>query len=249
MKNLLDYIIESRQYINTTPFDYDLFEKFMKEVIIDSNVNDLIYDDSPYYEEMKNLIDKKLWRWFISWCESYLEIMDKTSIREFYDRIKQIPLNRLNRVLGAGANGIVLDFGDKVIKVFYGKEINKKDLPFIKYCLNKDSNVFPKVYKIGKNWCVMEKLELNTPKCMLYMDIIDNFEYNGFDFIRSISKGKKLDSTLNLSKTQLEVYEWCLKVKQEMDKIKNRYVSTYPGDLVINNIGERKNGDIIFFDI
>ena len=60
MKNLLDYIIESRQYINTTPFDYDLFEKFMKEVIIDSNVNDLIYDDSPYYEEMKNLIGVKV---------------------------------------------------------------------------------------------------------------------------------------------------------------------------------------------
>ena len=95
----------------------------------------------------------------------------------------------------------------------------------------------------------MEKLELNTPKCMLYMDIIDNFEYNGFDFIGSISKGDKLDSTVNLTKNQLEVYNWCLKVKQEMDKIKNKYVSSYPGDLVINNIGERNNGDIIFFDI
>ena len=28
--------------------------------IYNTDVNDLIYDDSPYYEEMKNLIDKKI---------------------------------------------------------------------------------------------------------------------------------------------------------------------------------------------
>lgn len=247
MKTLYKYILESRKRLNELSFDIDLFTHFMEDAIIDMN-----YDDSKYWGLMKDNIIKnygnKVWRWFYGWCESYLEIQNRTSIEEFYNSIKNTPLDRINRVIGAGSNGIVLTFNDRVIKIFYEDKIKSIDEPFIKYCYNRDSKVFPKVYKIGKNWCVMERLKTHTDKCILYMDIIDNCKIDGFDFISSIAKGKHIKSPSKLSEEQLEVYEWCISVKKEMENINSKYIS-YPGDLVLNNIGERDNGDIVFFDV
>jgi hypothetical protein len=240
MKTLKQYILE-RAYITDIPFSYELFENFMRDAIIEAN-----YDDSEYWEQMKEAIsavNPKIWRWFYGWCESYLELKN-VSIREFYDSIKQIPYDRFERVIGAGSNGIVLTVGDdKVLKVFYGDHIKSIDEPFIKYCHKRKSSVFPYVYKIGKNWCIMEKLKIGTPKCRRYMNTIDNCKT--MKFISDVQAEKE---PIGLSKDELEVYNWCLAVKREMDAIKSKAIG-YPGDLTINNIGERDNGEIIFFDV
>lgn len=245
MKHLYDCILEARQTIGELAFNYDLFEKFMQEAIIDGE-----YDDSQYWEPMKNIIDqhyKGSWNWFCGWCESYL-FLKNTKLIDFYNSIKQIPLDRFKRVLGAGSAGIVLDCGDNVIKVFYGENINSGDLAFLRYCATHKSKVFPRVVKIGKNWCVMEKLKMKTQKCIEYMDIINKFKPNGFSFISNIAKGETLKDLSLLNDIQLEVYNWCLQVKKEMDDMKNNQIR-YPGDLALKNIGERNNGEIIFFDI
>lgn len=247
MKSLYTYITEERMRLKDIPFDLDLFKKFIQDAIIDFN-----YEDSEYWEPMKisiiNKYNTKIWDIFRSYCESYLELQDNTSIEEFYNKFAQIPLDRFNRALGAGSNGVVLSFHDKIIKIYYGNKIKNTDEPFYKWCLNNDSKVFPKIYKMGKNWCVMELLKTRTPKCIKYMNIIDNFPVKNFKIISDIAKGKTLEDTSVLTKDQLEVYNWCLTVKKTMDEINNRYIS-YPGDLVLNNIGERENGDIVFFDI
>lgn len=242
MKSLKMYITE-RSYINNI-IPYDLFENFMKDAIIEMN-----YDDSKYWHQMKQFIsdnyDKRTWRWFYGWCESYLSLKN-TSIKDFYDKISKTPVSRYNRVLGAGSNGIVLSFeNDKIIKIFYGDTIKKIDKPFIDWCNKNDSKVFPKVYKVGKNWCVMEKLKVLTPKCKKYMDIIDNCKK--IKFISDIIKRKEVDTSI-FTEDELEVYNWCIKVRDTMELINSRYIE-YPGDLVINNIGERDNGDVVFFDI
>lgn len=245
MKRLSDYILEYRDTIGELPFDLELFNNFMQDAIIDSN-----YDDSPFWERMKstviNTYGNKVWRWFYGYCEKYLEIMNQVDIRDFYDSLKQTPLNRLERVLGAGSNGIVIDQGDRIMKIYYGEHIKNTDEPFIKWCYHNISKVFPKVYKVGKNWCTMEKLKTHTPKCKCYMDIIDG---NGpYNYINDISKGRRLKDTSILSQEQLEVYNWCWEVKNTMDLINSKCIK-YPGDLVLNNIGERDNGEIVFFDV
>lgn len=116
------------------------------------------------------------------------------------------------------------------------------------WCSKHKSKVFPEVYKIGKNWCVMEKLELDTPKCQKYMYIIDYEDFDGLSPISDIAKGKTVSDKSKLTDDQLEVYEWVLAIKAEMEKINSRHIQ-YPGDLVINNIGERPNGDVVFFDV
>lgn len=254
MKNLKsvlkEFINEDRKVIGKLPFDLDIFEKFIQDAILNYE-----YDDSPYWEEMRNIIykeyDSKIWRWFYGFCESYNSLVSKgVSIEDFYNMMKQIPIDRFNRVLGAGSNGIVLDIpnNNKIIKIFYEDHININDEPFIKWCYKHNSNVFPKVYKIGKNWCIMEKLAMHTQKCKKYIDIIDNETFGGIRPITDIGNGKTVKNIQNLSKEQLEVYNWLLQVKKEMSDINSKLI-TYPGDLNINNIGERKNGDIIFFDV
>lgn len=246
MKTLLQYINEARATIGELPFEYELFEKFIQDAIIDAK-----YDDSEYWGAMKTKVTgyhKDIWKWFYSWCESYLYMKD-IPLLNFYNAMKQIPLDRFNRVLGAGSNGIVLDMdGDKVIKIFYGDTIKLIDKPFIEYCYKHNSKVFPKVYKIGKNWCIMEKLNVRTTKCHMYMDIMDNVYINNRSVIMYVCDNNKLPLFNKLSKNEKEVANWCFAVKKEMENINSKYIK-YPGDLVLNNIGERDNGEIVFFDV
>ena len=244
MKN---FLFESRESLDIK-VTFNMFKRFMLDSIIEGN-----YDDSPIWNEMRHMVTElygaNIWNWFKNWCEGYLTIKNEVSLEEFYNRLKTIPLDRFNRVLGAGSNAIVLDVNDKkVIKLFYKNRIKSIDEPFIKYCLRRRSKVFPYVYNIGRNWYVTEKLKLNTPKCKKYMDIIDNHTFDGVDPISGIAKGQTVKNLLNLTNDEREVYEWCRQVKQEMDNINCDFIS-YPGDLVLNNIGERPNGDIVFFDV
>lgn len=245
MKSLVEYILEERQTINKLPFSLDLFTKFINDAIVKEK-----YDESEYWNKIKDIVinsfGNNVWKWFYKWCEKYTEYKDNITIEEFYNSLCNIPTDRIKRVLGSGSNAIVIDQKDRIMKIYYGPKIKGTDEPFYRWCHENESKVFPKVYKIGKNWCTLEKLKINTPKCKLYMDIIDG---NGpYNYISDINKGRKLKDTTKLSKDQLEVYNWCWEIKETMDKINSKYIS-YPGDLVINNIGERDNGEIVFFDV
>lgn len=250
MESLYNYILEARERVGSLPFSVQEFENFMQDAIIDAN-----YDDSQYWDILKDKFcekyPEKLWRVFTSICEKYLELKD-TTIEEFYNSFANIPIDRINNVLGAGSNGVVLKIGvDKVLKLFYGDDIKKCDEPFIKWCYSNESNVFPKVYKIGKNWCTMELLSMHTGKCQLYINTLDKSNINGKSLFRILADNKyqfdKID-TSTFTDIQLEVFNWCKQVSKEMEDMNSRYIK-FPGDLVINNIGERKDGKIIFFDV
>lgn len=83
------------------------------------------------------------------------------------------------------------------------------------------------------------------------MDTLDKSTVNGKTlFSLLIDKKYKFDK-INIEEftdIQKEVFDWCHQVAQEMKDINSSYIS-FPGDLVLNNIGERANGEIVFFDI
>lgn len=250
MKNLYTYLLEARAVVGALPFSLDEFETFISKAIIDCE-----YDDAEIWSIIKEKFEtkypSKLWKFFTSLCEQYLELQN-VSIAEFYASFENIPLARIESVLGAGSNGVALRIGKgKVLKLFYGDHIKRCDEPFIKYCYKVDSTVFPKVYKIGKNWCVMELLQTHTDKCKLYIDTLDKSTVNGKTlFSLLIDKKYKFDK-INIEEftdIQKEVFDWCHQVAQEMKDINSSYIS-FPGDLVLNNIGERANGEIVFFDV
>lgn len=242
MKTLEQYILEERQVIGLLPFDVKLFTNFINDAIIDAN-----YDDSEYWDYMKDIIERhylNTWNIFYSWCESIMEL--NITPEEFYEKLKLIPLDRINRVLGAGSNGIVLDMGDRVIKIYYSKSIKKIDKPFYDWCKTHNSKVFPKVYKMGRNWITMEKLNVNTKRVKDFYNMIDNSIIDGKSIYNWV-KESNIDRS-KFSKKELEVLDWCITCKNEMCEIKSASIE-WPGDLRLSNIGERKNGEIVFFDI
>lgn len=245
MKSLNQYIFESRETIGQLPFSFELFDKFIKDAIIDAE-----YDNSEYWDPMEEIVKRynpNLWNSFYSWCESIMEL--KISTKEFYEKIKQIPISRINRVLGAGSDGVVLDMDDKVLKIYYSKTIKRPDYDFYSWCKDNKSKVFPKIYKMGKNWVLMEKLKIKTKDTKALLDTIDDSTpINGktlWDWIKLDEE--EVDLTIFNDK-QLEAFNWAQNCKKDMKKMNHRGIG-WPGDLQINNIGQRKTGEIIFFDI
>ena len=105
----------------------------------------------------------------------------------------------------------------------------------------------------------MEKLKDSTLKCKLYSKAINNrFKINGkntsmWSIVNQITKGEKftkkdraeIDKYIkNLSSDEKIIYEWFYNAMQEARD--NGFIAA---DMKASNIGERSNGDIIWFDI
>lgn len=250
MKSLISYIKESRLRIGRLPFSFEDFKEFITKCILDNE-----FDDAPIWNKIKNSIiqsyNEMTWNMFKGWCESVYEFHggrnSKISLEQLYDELSQIPLDRVTRGLGAGSNGVVWEIDkDKVIKLFYGDHIKQQDKIFIDYCYKHPSKVFPRIYKIGDNWVVMEKLKTFTPKLKKWFEYIDDKKFGGKTIYQWVNeKGVDINIFDDFGK---DVYNWCIECKEEMKNIKSSYVS-WPGDLFIKNCGERDNGEIVFFDV
>ena len=148
---------------------------------------------------------------------------------------------------GIGQNSTVEDIGGGKVKKTYNLDhIKYCDLPFVKYCFKHKSKVFPIVYEYGDNWVILEKLKLNTPEIKKWFKYLDDIKYEGKS-IYEWTKEKNVDEKI-FDEYGLKVYHWCKQCQKEMKEMNSPYIS-WPGDLVINNVGQRKNGDIVFFDI
>ena len=177
---------------------------------------------------------------------------------------------KLGTSLGSGCAGEVFDIGSgKVLKRIDDpseqlSEINK----FYEYCSKHNTVVFPKVYEYDENYVVTEKLSPVTDKCILYADLVCN--YNGkewleldipdswvkkkssffiIDVIKKLS-GDKLskteDAIKKLSSSHWEVYLW---IKEVYNILKKIGIDWYQTDFKHENLGERKNGEVVWFDI
>lgn len=248
MRQLKEYIIE-RQLVGSLPFSFELFEKFINNCILNGE-----YDDDPIWNDIEKLItsqyNETTWMMFKGWCESVCVFQggrnSKISIKQFYDELSLIPMDRIKNGVGAGSNGVAWTIGgDKVIKLYYSDHIKQEDKIFIDYCYKNKSKVFPKIYKIGKNWVILEKLKTFTPKLKKWFEYLDDKKFNG-KTIYDWSMEKNVDRSI-FDDFGREVYDWCKQCQVEFKKINSKYIA-WPGDLFLKNCGERDNGDIIFFD-
>ena len=151
--------------------------------------------------------------------------------------ITEMPANKLENLLGAGEEGIVVQVRDKVVKCFYGDKVPKNKLDYFKACKSGKYKVFPKVERIGKGYVVMEKLEMFTSKCNEYQYVIDKVYW---DFV---------DGTYNIedyNEQEQEVIHWLEEVKKAIEETT---VFADLGDLDEKNFGERADGTIVYFDV
>ena len=212
--------------------------------------------EDEFVKEIDDRIKKQYgynaWKTFNGWVEGSWYGSD---LDVLYDILCNVPLKRLDKMLGAGSNGIVIDCGDKVIKWFHKNTPPiGEDERFYNWCLaHPKSKIFPVVYKIGKNYVVMEKLKTGTVRCKFYDKYLG---FNGEKIeINRVKKSldywiyendPKVEAILKKDIKIWEVYSWgkkalkCLKEATGFDKF---------SDLRLPNIGERKNGEIVWFDI
>ena len=245
MKSLIN-ILEERMRVGSLPFTREEFKKYAP---------DSWDDDIEFIKEIDKRIEKQYGKAVLntfrgwvegSWYDSDLDIL--------YDVLQNVPLNRLNKMLGAGSNGIVIEANDKIIKWFHkNTPMTSEDRKFYEYCMSRPTKVFPIVYKLGKNFVVMEKLRTGTPKCKLYDS------YLGFDGKKIDVNGKQItldkiiynptSDALNVLKKDKEawkIFQWGSEAIKHLEKAVG---FTEFSDLRLANIGERKNGEIVWFDI
>ena len=245
MKPLYQFIIENR--VGSLPFTREEFKRYCPEGWDSEN---------EFIKEIDDRIKKQygynVWKTFNGWVEGSWYGSD---LDVLYDILCNVPLKRLDKMLGAGSNGLVIDCGDKVIKWFHKNTPPKgEDERFYNWCLeHPDSGVFPVVYKVGENYAVMEKLETRTTKCKKYDKYLG---FNGKKIeIDGVNKpldywlyknDPKIEEILKKDAEVWEIYCWGRKALKYLKEIAGFDKFS---DLRLANIGERKNGDIVWFDI
>jgi hypothetical protein len=259
MKSLYDYINEARELLGALPFTREQF----KEYLIAASDYD---DESEIWQFMERTITdtygEKAWSGFKGWCEGNAYGSDAD---ELYNILTKLPKNRIARVLGAGSFGAAIEIGDnKVCKLFHkNTPMEPRDIKFYKYCEGRKSDVFPRVFKLGSNFVVMEKINMNTDKCKLYNSYLGMSPKVKFDGIcmEKLLKGMRNPSIITkrdfqkytklvnaFTAEQKEIYNWGWAI---LDGLKEAIGSDDSLlDLRLANIGERVgSGEIIFFDI
>jgi hypothetical protein len=94
----------------------------------------------------------------------------------------------------------------------------------------------------------MEKLEIETSKCKKYFDIIDSSKHG--DSIYHLVQDKKYDLS-EMNDDEKEVINWLENVRIACAEAFDNDPETNEdfGDLQLANVGERKDGTIVYFDI
>ena len=134
MKNLTQYILEGRS-ISDLGISYDVFHRFIDEWIlfnenpheIDQSVeasdayNALVDVLKPKTRDYKSAI-KALYNYvddfFAKLAECGVTDITDNIIQLMYYRISQMPATKLENLLGAGEEGVIIELRDKVINVF-----------------------------------------------------------------------------------------------------------------------------------
>ena len=247
MKTLYQ-ILEARARVQELPFTREEFKRYCPDGwdCEDEFIKEI--DD-----RIKAKFGEKAWRTFNGWVEGNWYGAD---LDVLYDILLNVPMSRLDKLLGAGSYGIVIDCGDRVIKWFHkNTPLCGEDERFYNWCLeHPKSKVFPVVYKTGENYVVMEKLKTWTPKCKLYDKYLgfsaDKIDVNGKPMkLEDIIYDPSIPGALDAVKKDRKVYEIYKWGVTAIKYLKEATGFSEFSDLRLANIGERNNGEVVWFDI
>ena len=253
MKNLYNYILESKK-IKELNIDFDFFKLFIDEWVLSeigfnynkqSELAKQVYDKIIDKLQFCTIDTKAGIKALYNFCSDFIDKLFEVGVNDISDeiirlllmKIEDMPFNKIGKLIGVGEEGIVIELKDKVIKCFFGDKIKKDKLDFYKACKSGKYEVFPKVYRIGKGYVVMEKLKMYTPKCDLYQGIIDRIYWDVYDEYYNLD---------DYNEKEQEVIQWLEDIKKA---ISETTIYADMGDLSEKNFGENNEGKIIYFDI
>lgn len=247
MKSLKEIL--ERELIGTLPFSFKQFEDFI------ANLAGPWDEKLPSWTDIENSITttygEKAWRTFQGWCEGTFY---NTEPEKMYAFLQKLPKDRLERFLGAGSDGAAIGYKDKVIKWFHKNrtrynnewELNN-DKKFFLWCKSHKSSYFPIVYRVADKYVVMERVEAGTKKCFEYCKVLDTMWYDEAGDktpVYKLAAQGCLPADVDIKPEWLEAYNWYAGLIDEADE-----AGFEPADCRPNNLGERKDGSIVWFDI
>lgn len=226
----------------------------------------------PYtFEDFKNIIRgdnmyneiEKLVDWYVknygqgdnknigsSIMYTFFGLIDNKStdeeLKQFYDAIINAPTSRF-KILGNGAEGVVIDYGDYILKYYYSKAIP----PYIVNYINNYKTVKPKhlpyIKWHGKGWYVREKYGVMTPKIKKFFKLIEKRKKGGPSLYDIAMEGNYNEA--DFSKEELEALKYMTELQEELIATGVKDHDDHElADFVTFNVGEDKNGNIIFTD-
>lgn len=186
---------------------------------------------------------------FGSWCfENKINpftLKDRTGgFRFSYNHIQKLPKRYIIDSLGAGGFGVCFDYPFNRVEKISFKGFTNLELKFYEFQKKTPLPIFPKVYTLEPDQVVMEKLIVDSPKIRECKELIE-------EYTDKIQSGTFPYREVNWNKVNKELgnNHWFSKLLKDIeDGLDKIYGMKTVGDLSHNNIGQRKSGELVFFD-
>lgn len=255
MKTLLDYILEAREYFNPDVELEDVMLLFTSMAKDDEFDETLLSMMCPAGID-EDTLDAILTAYFFSKSGMGGKVT-KEGCQKFLDMVKKQPLERIKRILGAGSEGMIYNIGDgKVLKMIFDTDFlgdRTKQVNAYKSMVGKKFKTLPNVYKATDEYIIRDNVSPSTKKCMQYYSIATT-KYPGLEDVggtmeKGFARGKIYDVNMAVPKTKdvQEVRKWLLALRSELAAIGINIEMNY-GDFKPANLGETKDGRVVYFD-
>ena len=252
MKTLFEYISESREYLNP--------EFGIEEVRV---LFTGMADDDEFDEELlaglcppgmsTNTLGAILSAYFYSKSGMGGKVTDETC-QKFLDMIRKQPVDRIKRILGAGGEGMVYDIGNnRVIKVIFDTNfVGNRDETINQFrrMKGKHFTTLPEVYKVTDNYIIREAIDVYTKKVKDFYTLCCSHVGKGLLSLECmVAQHREAEALQNesISKEQKQTIEWLVTCREELKSIGYKVSGNF-GDFRLANIGETKDGKIVYFD-
>lgn len=255
MKNLFEYILENREYFNPE-FGIEEIKVLFTGMAENEEFDEEILSRICPFNMNIDTADAILTAYFYSKSGMNGKVTNETC-RKFIDMIKKQPVDRIKRILGAGGEGMVYDLGnDRVLKIIFDTDFvsnGAQNLKIYKSMIGKNFVTLPKIYKVTQHFIIRESVTPATTKCANYYRIATT-NYPGLKDVggtmeRGFARGKIYDVNVGVPKSNniQEVRKWLLTLRNELNSIGINIKVNY-GDFRLKNIGETKDGRVVYFD-
>lgn len=167
-------------------------------------------------------------------------------LRQFYNAIINAPKERFD-IIGNGAEGVIIDYGNYILKYYYSGKLPPHVLRYIENYKAVKPKHLPYLKYHGNGWFVREKYKILTPKIKKFFKLIEK-RTNGGPSIYEIAMEGNYDKS-NFTKAELQAMQYMEELQQELIATGIKDHDDHElADFVTFNVGEDKNGNIIFTD-
>ena len=242
--NDLDYILESTNDFKkiSTNILYNIWQAVSGDDYMDTIIDAMHGDNNavkllkevPYVQKyIFDYVGERKGVVMISWLIDSISGMDINPkiacdvISTYFNKL--MATGGIDKFIGAGMEGFVIDVHDQVVKVFY-KPMNASNKKFYELCKTKKYSVLPKVTHLSSRTVSMEKLDVTKDSVRVNKSITD---------FCNLMMDKNYKTT---DKKALKAFEEMTLVAEELG------VKMYVFDAHIWNVGLRGNGDVVLFD-